>query len=241
MNFPRIGPSAVLCFMLLSLTLALPLPARADAGHLTERTISVNGYGKAKVVPNVVRTRFGISITLPSVGEAMRKNRETISEVLDQLHNLGIEERDILTDHFSLRRRPPYERDGKLISEKYQVDNTVLVFIRDLEKVDRILEQIAASGANNIENLEFIADDTKEAQSLARERAAANAREKAEELARLHGVKLGKVISITHRDSRANVQRRDMLMSANARSDAGFTSPGERTISLEMSVVYEIE
>ena len=235
----------VRCFIpLCAVALSVPFPVQAggddddgDSDH--ERTISVSGVGTASVKPNLVRTSIGLNIASPTFGEAMRRHRETMSGILEVLSTLEVEEKDILTDNFSFRYRPPWKRDGEWTEGEYQINNVVRVFIRDIDKVDQILESVVESGANQIHGLEFLVEDTSQAESRAREKAAANARSKAEELARLHGVKLGDVIRVNEISSGGPVPVR-LERELSASVESAITSPGERTVASRLSVVYSI-
>jgi uncharacterized protein YggE len=233
---------------LLALCIALCLPLAAisaddddDGGFDEDRTISVNGTGTVRVKPNLVRTSIGLNITSPTFGEAMRRHRESMGGILEQLGTLGVEEKDILTDNFSFHYRPPWKRDGEWNDGQYQVNNTVRVFIRDLEKVDLILESMVESGANQIHGLEFLVEDTSGAESQARKKAAENAHAKAQELALLHDVKLGRVIRVSEGATGGpGPMRMERALKATAESSS-TVSPGERSVSARLSVVYAIK
>ena len=230
---------------LVALCIALfsPLAAIADDDDAADdhRTISVSGIGTVSVKPNLVQTNIGVNITAPTFGEAMRRHRETMGGILEQLGSLGVEEKDILTDAFSFHYRPPWQRDGEWNDGQYQVNNMVRVFIRDLEKVDQILESVVESGANQIHGLEFLVEDTSAAESQARRKAAEDAHEKAQELALLHDVKLGKVIRVSEgaTGGPGPVRMKSALMATAESSSA--VSAGERSVSARLSVVYAIK
>ena len=227
---------------LLGIALTVPSPARTDddGDHRDRnRTISVSGSGSVSVKPNLVRTNIGVNITSPTFGEAMRRHRETMSGILALFRSLGVADEDVMTDNFSFGYRPPYERDDRWVDGEYQVNNMVRVFIRDMETVDQILERVVEFGANRIHGLEFLVEDRRAAESAAREKAAADARAKAEELARLHGMKLGKVVSVSEVSSGGPGPLR-MERALMASADASITSPGERTVLARLSVVYSI-
>ena len=234
--------TALLLIALLSPLAAIAADDDDDGGDFDDgRTISVSGTGTVSVKPNLVRTSIGVNITSPTFGEAMRQHRETMGGIIGQLGALGVEDKDILTDNFSFRYRPPWKRDGEWNDGEYQVKNMVRVFIRDLEKVDQILESVVESGANQIHGLEFLVEDTGAAESEARKKAAEDAHAKAQELALLHDVKLGRVIRLSEGSTGGPgpVRMERALMATAAEST--ITSPGERSISSRLSVVYSIK
>ncbi|MSR83097.1 MAG: DUF541 domain-containing protein [Candidatus Latescibacteria bacterium] len=174
--------------------LMLAVPALAKM----PRQIEVSGEGQVSVKPDVARTSLGVRSSAPNVAQAMRQNRAAMQQVLVTLHEVGIEERDIRTTQFSLDYVPPRPLEKGGVEEgKYWVENMVLVTIRDLERVDAVLEQATQAGADQIFGLHFAVDQPDSAAAEARRLAAGQARTKAEQLAQLHGGRLGPVISIS--------------------------------------------
>ncbi|MBI2501685.1 MAG: SIMPL domain-containing protein [Candidatus Latescibacteria bacterium] len=202
------------------------------------RQIAVSGEGQVRVRPDVARTSLGVRSDAPTVAQAMRQNRTAMQQVLGALRGLGIEERDIRTTQFSLNYDPPHPREkGGEEKGEYQVDNMVLVTIRDLEQVDAVLEQATQAGADQIWGLHFAVDQPDSAVAQARKLAAGQARAKAEQLAQLHGARLGPVISISEMDEHSGGP---MLMEATMR-DEGMTSAGDLSFGIRLQVVYGIE
>lgn len=213
---------------------AVPAMGQAPAA----RQIAVSGEGQVSVKPDVARTSLGVRSSAPTVAEAMGRNRAAMHKVLAVLRDLGIEERDIRTTHFALNYDPPQPREkGGEEEGKYWVDNMVLVTIRDLERVDAVLEQATQVGADQIWGLHFAVDRPDSAAAEARKLAAEQARAKAEQLAQLHGARLGPVINISEMEDRGGGP---MLMKAAMR-DEGMTSAGELSFGIRLQVVYGIE
>ena len=212
-------------------------PASAE---IPPRTVTVTGTGRVSIKPNLVRSSIGLSVESPTVSGAMRRHRELMGAVLNQLREVGIADRDVLTTSFSFSFRPPWKKDGEWTKGEYHVSNMVRVLIRDLDSVDAVLEKVVEAGANQIRGLDFDVEDTEEAASQARALAANHARSKAEELAELHGVKLGPVISIDELGGGAprpvEFERGVQLEALSTRT----TSPGDRTVTSQLRVVYEL-
>ncbi len=70
------------------------------------------------------------------------------------------------------------------------------VELSDFEQLDSVLEEVVRAGANQIWVGEMVVSDVEALAVQARAKAAGKARAKAEELARLHGRKLGEVFRI---------------------------------------------
>ncbi len=122
----------------------------------------------------------------------------------------------------------------------YRVSNTVQVTVRDLAKLGTILGATTGAGANNIWGIEFEIEDPSKLEAEARQEAVAEAKARAEQLAQLAGVKLGRVISLG--ESGGSMPRESgygYSMQA-ARSDVPVQR-GELTISQDVQIVFSIE
>jgi uncharacterized protein YggE len=123
----------------------------------------------------------------------------------------------------------------------YHVNNMVEVVIRDLEKVGPVLDAATAAGANNVGGVSFSIDETTAVEAKARELAVADAKKRAEALARLSGVALGPVVSVSEVVGFSGPPG-PMPMAARAAGSMDQTpvSPGELTYSAQLQVVYTI-
>lgn len=221
-----------------TLALALWLANPSGAQAPPARQISVSGQGTVNVKPDVARTSLGVRSSAPTVAEAMAKNRASMVQVLAALRAQGLDDRDIRTTQFSLNYDPPQPREkGEVVEGKYWVDNMVLVTIRDLEKVDRVLQKATEAGADQIWGLHFAVAQPDSAAVEARKLAAAQARATAEQLAALHGARLGPVISISEAEDMGGGP---MLMKSVMRNEAAISS-GDLSFGVRLQVVYGIE
>lgn len=126
----------------------------------------------------------------------------------------------------------------------YRVSNTVDVTIRDLSRVGPVLDAAMAAGANSIWGVNFGLDETDALAVKAREEAMADARKRAEALARLGGVALGEVISISEETGGGGGMPPPMPVMLAAMKDASAPTPiapGEVRYGMQVRVVYAIE
>jgi hypothetical protein len=124
----------------------------------------------------------------------------------------------------------------------YRVSNMVEVTVRDIGKAGSVLESAVNAGANNVWNVTFTLDETKGAEAQAREKAVADARARAEELARLNGLRLGSIVSVsTLIGATPGPMGVPMPMMAAQRGDAGAPplEAGELTWTTQVQVVFE--
>jgi uncharacterized protein YggE len=117
--------------------------------------------------------------------------------------------------------------------------------VRDLDTVSSVLDDATEAGgdAARINGISFAVDEPERYESDARKAAVEDARKRAEELAALAGVRLGKVRSITESGASMPFAERGYggVMLQSAAAPRTPISPGETEISLSVSVVYMIE
>jgi uncharacterized protein YggE len=230
--------------------LAFTHPQTSLAGDVS-RTITVVGQGKVNVKPDVARAQIGVEVFASTVKEATAKNREQMTAVQAALRKAGIAEKDIQTSNYSINfeREPGIPMMMELgakgaesteLQGRYRVSNMVEVVIRDLDDVAAVLDTAVEAGANNIWGVSFDLEDPSAVESEARSKAMANARAKAAELAKLAGVTLGEVVSVSE------VIGGPFPVMAFAAEVRGFggggpISPGELSIQTQLQVVFAIK
>jgi uncharacterized protein YggE len=210
----------------------------AAATTTQARSITVVGQGKASAQPDVVRAQVGVEVIAPTVQEAMRESNSRMTAVLAKLQELGVAEKDIQTSNYSISPERSYERGPGEVTG-YRVSNMVQVTIRQLDQVGAILDRVVAAGANNIYGVSFTLDDPRPLEGEARAKAMADAEAKAQELAKLGGVSLGRVIAISEvvGGTSVPVARAALEMGGGG----GPIAAGELEITVQIQVTYEIQ
>jgi uncharacterized protein YggE len=242
---------AVLGFAAVSAWGPVARPAVAQAEeheieHDTLRTITVVGQGSVRVQPDVARISIGVETSAEVVDDAVAENELKMEAVLDALREMGIEDKDIQTMHYSIQiERYPEPTPRVLGAESeeaqatYRVSNMANVTVRDLEAVGAVLDAVIEAGANNVWGVSFDLDDPEAAQATAREDAVADAKARAGALADLGGVTLGPVMAMSEVIGGGPVP---LAMAAErAMGGGGSISPGEVEITYSLQVVYFIE
>ncbi|WP_437940469.1 SIMPL domain-containing protein [Sorangium sp. So ce341] len=125
----------------------------------------------------------------------------------------------------------------------YQVSNTVTVVIRNLDQVGPVLDAVVAAGANNVWGVSFGLDKTEPLEAQAREKAIADARARAEALAKLQGVSLGGVVAISEivDSGPRGPMYAPRLAAATMSADAATpVAPGEVQFGTQVKVIYAL-
>lgn len=160
-------------------------------------TIAISGEGKVVAIPDIAKLSLGVTTQKTNVADAQKENTDKMNKLVKILKDLGVDSQDIQTTNYQIN--PQYnwtESRGQYITG-YQVDQSVAIKVRDTSKVGDILSKTAEVGANQVGGLTFTIDDPEMVKQEAREKALKNAKEKAEALAKMADVKLGKIVSFS--------------------------------------------
>ena len=246
----------------LILVLALPLvngcssPASAQEGAANiqisqqPQGIWVSGTGEVSVSPDIAILRLGVVSQQATVAEALEKASAAMTDVLQTLTDNGIEKKDIQTGSFNISQRTrwdDYNQMDKITG--YYVSNMVTVNIRETDRVGEIIDAAVQAGGDliRVDGINFSVENPAQYYEEAREKAIAAAKAKADELARLTGVKLGSPTYIVENAQYASTYGRDYANFSYAvpapmiaESATSPISPGETKLTLSVQVAYSI-
>jgi uncharacterized protein YggE len=205
--------------------------------------IWVNGRGEVSVVPDIATLRLGIEAQGASVAVAQSQAAEAMDAVMTALAGNGIAEKDIQTRYFNIYRVTRWDQEKQQeIVIGYRVSNMVTAKIRDIGTVGTVIDNVAAAGGDltRIDGVSFSVDDPSAYHEEARQKAMADARAKAEQLAELAGLDLGKPIFISESSFIPSPVYPGRVYAEAAMAPAMETpiSPGELEVSLTVQVVY---
>ena len=224
-----------------------------EAGEGTQVNISsqqegiwVTGQGKVSAVPDVATLRLGIEAQDTSVATAQDEAAEAMDDVMTALGDSGVARKDIQTQYFNIRQVTRWDREKEQeVVVGYRVTNVVSAKIRDIEMVGSIIDAVVRAGRDltRVDSVIFSVDDSSDYYEEAREEATADARAKAEHLARLAGVKLGKATYIAEGFSGAAYpvpQPGIAFKMVEGIAVETPISPGETEVTLLVQVAYSI-
>ena len=207
--------------------------------------IWVSGQGKVTAVPDIATLRLGVEAQEASVAEAQAQAIEAMDKVMTALTDNGVAEKDIQTQYYSIRQVTKWDRvkeEETVIG--YRVTNTVAAKIRDIDKAGAIIDAVAEAGGDltRIDSISFSIDDPSDYYEEAREEAMADAKAKAEQLAELADVTLGKPTYISESTYVPPITRGVVYEEAvGVPAPETAISPGEMEISLAVQVGYSIQ
>jgi len=219
--------------------------AASDDGNSVNRSLSVSGTGQVTLTPDIGYMTIGVQTEGSDASEAVAENNTKTQKVIQALVKAGVESKDIKTTNFSIYPQQKYDDRGNPTGEiTYIVNNSVYVTMRDLNIVGDLLNVVIESGANTIQGIQFDVEDKTVAFAEAQEKAVANAQAQAENLAEAAGVTLGRVITINTFGGPIPIPKYDGMGGgglAVAEAASVPISPGEMMVSVEVSIIYEIE
>lgn len=204
------------------------------------RSITVTGEGEASGAPDQASVSAGVQILAETVVEATRENESIIEKIMAALDEQGIDPERIQTSNYSIWAEQNYQEPGQNRITGYRVSNVVNVKIDDIDKIGDVLAAVINAGANSIHGIQFGVKDTKGLEQEARETAMADARARAESLARLAGVQLGEVLSLS--TSYGGGPPRPMMSRSYdmAEAAAPSISPGQQSFSVQIHATFAI-
>jgi uncharacterized protein YggE len=121
------------------------------------------------------------------------------------------------------------------------VTNTVVATVRQVERVGDILGVALAAGANQAGGIQFSLDDPKPLDDQARVKAMGDALHRAQELARLGNVRLGRIVNVSEGvASEAGPQAPYAFKAMAARDSSVPTEEGQIVVHHDVRVVFRI-
>lgn len=239
---------------MLTTLLALSLAAAPADKPATERSISVSGEAEVRVPPNQVQLWLAVSTLDKAVTKAKADNDERVKKTLATLARLGIEAKDMQTDHLSIE--PRWDNYAKVRQpDAYEVSKSIVVTLRDVSRFESVLSAVLEAGTNRVEGLEFRTTELRKHRDAARAMALKAAQEKANAMASELGLKAGKARTINEyggwygygwgRGSRGGGMTQNVMQNVGGgggegSSEAGF-APGLISVRANVQVTFDLE
>ncbi|MFH1186987.1 MAG: SIMPL domain-containing protein [Candidatus Levyibacteriota bacterium] len=221
-----------------------PIPFSVNSIQTTKNSFfATEGTGKATAAPDIAVVNIGVTQTSSSVVDTQDKVNKKVSSIINELKKLGMKEKDIKTTNYSVY--PNYDFNGNQRITGYNVTQNLEVKVKPIEKINKVIDTATANGANISGGAQFsFSDELKEKlEKEAREEAVKKAKQKAEGLAKAAGIRLGKIVDISEQGLSQYpiplVGRGGAIEETDRKEPTNIT-PGENTVSVTVSLSYEI-
>ena len=207
----------------------------------THQQLTVTGEGKAYAKPDIASVNVALKTEGKNSGDVVNENNTKMNNIIKAIKALGIEAKDIQTSSYNLT--PQYnwtEKQGRVFTG-YELDQQITVTIRDFGKISDVLDKATSNGANTIGELVFSIENPEKAKSEARDKAIAQAKQKAQEMAKAAGMSI-KLINITEGYSPSPVMYNAMKLEASAPSvgAAPDIQTGQQEIDVTINLTYQV-
>lgn len=209
-----------------------------------ERTIALEALGKVTAKPDIAVTTMGMTVDGETVSEAQAENTRIMNNLIAQLKQLGIEEKDVKTSDYNVYPRYDYLEDEGSVLKGYTVSQNVTVKIRDLSVVSNVISLAGQVGANNVGGLSFTIDEVDVYLDEARQDALKKIGEKAKILRESLGVRFVGIVSYNEYSGNGlptpiyNLKAMDFGMGGEA---LPTIESGSNDVTLNVSIVFEIK
>lgn len=230
------------------------------AGVNATNVISVSGHGEALSVPDIATFTFSVTSQKATVAAAQTDATTKINTITSYLKGAGVDEKDIQTSDYSVYPQYEYSQSvcpaasaggvavycppGKQVLKGYEVRQTTTVKVRDTAKAGDLLTGVGGKGATEVSGLNFTFDNPDQVQNEARNKAIANAKTKAETLARSLGVSLVRVVSFNENGYPSPMYYGKEMAVGMGGDAVAQTAPaisvGQNKVTSDVSITYEI-
>jgi uncharacterized protein YggE len=158
------------------------------------KIIKMTGTAELKVTPDKASIQLGVEHQSATARDAKAAVASTSRKILAALKELNIDDKDVQTAYLYLEPMIDYRKGVRITN--FTAEQSLSVTVRDLSKLDAVMDAGISAGANRIGGIEYQSSDLRKYKDQAREAAAHAAREKAEGLAKALGNQIGKTHSV---------------------------------------------
>ncbi len=222
------------------------LSAQATAAELPEGPhVVTSGTSSVEATPDIATLSIEVTISAKDAADAKKQADTRVAQYFDFLNKNGIEKKDI--NAANLRTQPEYDylKTGESVLKGYKAVRQVQVTVRQLDKLNDLLDGALKSGLNEIRSVDLGVANPEEYRDKARKEAMNNATAQARSLAEGFQSTLGPVYSVRYHV--ANYQPMPAMRmfktgGAAAQTDAAQTY-AQQTIHFDdqVDVVFELK
>jgi hypothetical protein len=224
---------------LVAIIAAAPALADVTTTPIAGTQLDVSATGTSTRRPDVATISAGVVTQASKAGDAMAANAKAMTATVAALKRAGIADRDIQTQSINLQPQYRYGDNQPPVLTGYQASNRVSVKLRDLAGAGGVIDALVAAGANQIDGPSLSVDHPETALDEARTKALATARSRAELYAKAAGLTVRRIVRISENDG-VPPPIRPMAMMASKRADTTPFEAGEQELTVNLSVVFEL-
>jgi uncharacterized protein YggE len=216
-------------------------------GEVQKNTITVSGSGEVEVMPDEANIYIRVVNEGTNANDVQDENKEMSNNVIKALKAKGVKSDEIETSRYSLNPKYTWDsKDGQQIIG-YEAQHVLKVKTNDIENTGDLIDAAVNSGANSIQDVQFVLSDDAEREfnKDALAEASGNAKDKADAIADSLSVRVAGLSRVSESSVGYSPYRYDYAVMEMA--DAGgkmamptSISPEKVTVSASVTLVYEI-
>jgi uncharacterized protein len=186
---------AVLLVLAVAALAGVGRPEAAESASDDPRAgITVTGSGESRRIPDRAQIMFGVQTHGATADATQTAHAAEVKRLIAALKAAGVAAKDLKTEHFDVS--PRYDVDKVDKPEGYQANSSVTVTDQPLDRASQLSDVGVKAGADSVSGPGLSTADPDAGYDKALERAFADARAKAEVLAKAADVSVGEVTSI---------------------------------------------
>ncbi len=224
--------------------ISVPAASDAVAAQAAGKTIVVHGTSSINLKADYGSINLGVNTKGATVAEAQAANSETMDKVIAAIRDQGVAEEDITTSSFNVYANYDYQysklSEGDTVSG-YQVENMLMVTVRDLNKISKVLDAAMGAGANQTYGITFSSSKQAEAYDEALKAAALDGARKAGLLAASMEKTLGGLVNMEEKEYSYNLYGGTATYKAE---DSAASTPilsGQIAVNATVTLTYNFE
>ena len=209
-------------------------------------TIAVSGMAEQEVAPDMAYIDVGINVRADDAETARTQEAQIASQIRRALLGLAITDNDLQNTSYYLYQEYKVDRNGVRTADKYVLDSSIKVTVKDLDKLSQVIDNVVEAGATNISNITYALSTQNIIQRQLLATAVENARDKAAVVANAGSRTLGNMLSadINSFDGGTIVAygAKKLRSTTNLAEDGVATklSPGKIKLNARVQVVFSL-
>lgn len=209
-------------------------------------TIDVSGMAEQEVAPDMAYIDVGINVRADDAETARTQEAQIASQIRRALLGLAITDNDLQNTSYYLYQEYKVDRNGVRTADKYVLDSSIKVTVKDLDKLSHVIDNVVEAGATNISNITYALSTQNIIQRQLLATAVENARDKAAVVANAGSRTLGNMLSadINSFDGGTIVAygANKLRSTTNLAEDGVATklSPGKIKLNARVQVVFSL-
>jgi hypothetical protein len=205
------------------------------------KLVKTTGTSEVKVTPDRAVIQVGVERQSATAKGAKAAADSTSRKLLAALKAQGTDDKDIQTAYLDLQPTSYYQKQVRI--NNFTATQSLSITIRDLSKLDSVMDAVMSAGANRIDGIEYQSSELRKYRDQARAEAVKAAKEKAVALAEALGDQIGKTYSIEEVQQSDGYQTFGLAANAyvdRKRSSTPSTAPGQLTVSASVMVSFDL-